>query len=385
MKNKPTPCLAPLLSIAVQPKGRLRPCCWWWGTDSEFEKNHNIQSMNFQEYRKTALKTYYEMMEKNEYPIGCTKCNTTANPRYESYNQQYPHLVGKTWKEVKNFKHLDLRFGNLCNASCVTCNYKNSNYFGKVAEQGYYMAPGQMPDSEESRNKLDESMIWHEDPKVIEGIIESLEDVDYIYATGGEPTINPTLHKVMQHLIDENKAHKTTIEINTNGTNANQKFLDMLSNFKKVVMFSMDAIGDLNDAMRYPTKFTQMEKNYQKYNDIMENSKDRLMITPTVNMHNWFSMPVWQSISRMPQEYLDIGYKNMLDVETVQTTHGRVLKTENIVTDVKRRLANTTVYKKPVENDQYESWEESLDITRKWFTSRGYDPALTRIPELLNV
>ena len=72
-------------------------------------------------------------------------------------------------------------------------------------------------------------------------------------------------------------------------------------------------------------------------------------------------------------------------VETVQTTHGRVLKTENIVTDVKRRLANTTVYKKPVENDQYESWEESLDITRKWFTSRGYDPALTRIPELLNV
>ncbi len=408
MKNKPTPCLAPLLSIAVQPKGRLRPCCWWWGTDSKFEKNHNIQSMNFQEYRKTALKTYYEMMEKNEYPIGCTKCNTTANPRYESYNQQYPHLVGKTWKEVKNFKHLDLRFGNLCNASCVTCNYKNSNYFGKVAEQGYYMAPGQMPDSEESRNKLDESMIWHEDPKVIEGIIESLEDVDYIYATGGEPTINPTLHKVMQHLIDENKAHKTTIEINTNGTNANQKFLDMLSNFKKVVMFSMDAIGDLNDAMRYPTKFIQMEKNYQKYNDIMENGKDRLMITPTVNMHNWFSMadmfrwinennaaiggrlnvlhlPVWQSISRMPQEYLDIGYKNMLDVETVQTTHGRVLKTENIVTDVKRRLANTTVYKKPVENDQYESWEESLDITRKWFTSRGYDPALTRIPELLNV
>ena len=82
-----------------------------------------------------------------------------------------------------------------------------------------------------------------------------------------------------------------------------------------------------------------MEKNYQKYNDIMENNKDRLMITPTVNMHNWFSMadmfrwinennaaiggrlnvlhlPVWQSISRMPQEYLDIGYKDMLDVET---------------------------------------------------------------------
>jgi hypothetical protein len=62
-----------------------------------------------------------------------------------------------------------------------------------------------------------------------------------------------------------------------------------------------------------------------------------------------------------------------------------LLQTENIVTDVKRRLANTTVYKKPVNNDEYESWDKSLDITRKWFVSRGYNPALTKIPELLDV
>lgn len=406
MKDKPTPCLAPLLSIAVQPKGRLRPCCWWWGTESE-EDTHNIQTMSFQEYRNTVLKKYHAMMEKNEYPAGCTKCSTTANSRYESYNQAYPHLVGKTWNEVKNFKHLDLRFGNLCNASCVTCNYKNSSYFGKVEEQGYYMAPGQMPPTKESRSRLDQSMTWHEDPKIIEGIIESLEDVDYIYATGGEPTINPTLHKVMQHLIDENRAHKTTLEINTNGTNANQKFLDMYAQFKKITMFSMDAIGDLNDAMRFPTKFVQMEKNYQKYKDITTH-QDRLMITPTVNIHNWFNMPdmfrwinennsaiggrlnilsapVWQSISRMPQEYLNIGYQDMLDVKTVLTTNGRKLTTEYIVTDIKRRLANTAIYKKPMLDDENESWDKSLDITRKWFESRGYSPALTKIPELLDI
>ena len=68
----------------------------------------------------------------------------------------------------------------------------------------------------------------------------------------------------------------------------------------------------------------------------------------------------------------------MIDVETVQTTHGRVLKTENIVTDVKRRLANTTVYKKPVQNDQNESCEESLDITRKWFETFVVCQYLTR-------
>ena len=403
MKNKPTPCLAPLLSVAVAPYGRLRPCCWWYGTD-KLEKSHNIQTMNFQEYRKTVLKKYYESMENNKYPQGCKKCDDSAKPRYESYNHQYPHLVGKKWDEVKNFKHLDLRFGNLCNASCITCNYKNSSYFGKVAEQGYYMAPGQMPKSEEKRNELDKNMVWHEDPKVIQGIIESLEDVDYIYATGGEPTINPTLHKVMQHLIDTDRAHKTTLEINTNGTNTNQKFLDMFEQFKKVVLFSMDAIGDLNDAMRFPTKFVQMEKNYWKYNNIMKKG-DRLMITPTVNMHNWLGMgdmfrwinenqavistklnvlntPVWQCISRMPQEYLEAGYQDMLNVKTVRSIEGRILNTERFVHDIKKRLCNTTVYKPPM-NDQHETWDESLDITRKWFESRGYNPALTKIPELL--
>ena len=403
MKNKPTPCLAPLLSVAVAPNGRLRPCCWWYGYD-KLESNHNIQKMDIQEYRNSVLKRYYKMMELSEYPMGCKKCDGPLIPRYDSYNNQYPQFKGKKWGEVTNFKHLDLRFGNLCNASCITCNYTNSNYFGKVAEQGYYLAPGQMPKTEEKRNEIDQTMTWHEDPKVIESIIESLEDVDYIYATGGEPTINPTLQKVMQHLIDENRADKITIEINTNGTNTNQKFLEMFEKFRKVVLFSMDAIGDLNNAMRFPTKFVQMEKNYWKYNDIMKPG-DRLMITPTVTMHNWLSMadmfrwinenqaalatklnvlytPVWQCISRMPQELLEMGYKDMLKVEKVRSINYRYVDTSILVNDIKGRLGNVTVYKPPIEGDQYETWDESLEITRKWFASRGFDPASTKIPAL---
>lgn len=412
MTDKPTACLAPLVSIAVQPKGRLRPCCWWWGYDTDTESNHKIQSMSFNEYRESANKKYYQDMQKGLYPEGCKRCNTNAKPRYEYYNKLYPELVGKDWDEVKGFKHLDLRFGNLCNASCVTCNYTNSSYFGKVADKGYWMAPGQMPDSNGpthlTRESLDKQMSWHEDPKVIEGIIESLKDVNYIYATGGEPTINPTLHKVMQYLIDEGRASHTTIEINTNGTNANKKFLDLLKPFKKVIQYSMDAAGELNDAMRYPTKFVQMEKNYFAFKDICS-SRDRLMITPTVTIHNFFALPDlmkwvndkqaaitaklnilnsphWQSIAMLSPEYLQQGLKAIADIRVVLTTEMNILGTDMFVTDISQRLLNTAVYQPNPENPLDGSavtWQTSLDYTRKWFDSRGYNPALTKIPDFL--
>lgn len=408
MTNKPTACLAPLVSIAVQPKGRLRPCCWWWGYDADTESNHDIQSMSFKEYRESVNKKYYENMQKGLYPEGCKRCNTNAKPRYEYYNTLYPELVGKDWDEVKGFKHLDLRFGNLCNASCVTCNYTNSSYFGKVADQGHWMAPGQVPDTTEQRQALDKQMSWHEDTKVIDDIIESLEDVNYIYATGGEPTINPTLHKVMQYLIDEGRAGHTTIEINTNGTNANKKFLELLQPFKKIILYSMDAHGELNDAMRYPTKFVQMEKNYFAFKEIC-NSRDRLMITPTVTIHNFFALPDlmqwvkdknasitaklnilnsphWQSIAMLSPEYLQQGLEAIADVETVITTEGKILPTDVYVNDISQRLLNTAVYQANPHNPLDGSavtWQTSLDYTRKWFDSRGYNPSLTKIPDFL--
>ena len=412
MTGKPTACLAPLVSIAVQPKGRLRPCCWWWGYDTDTESNHEIQSMSFNEYRESANKKYYQDMQKGLYPEGCKRCNTNAKPRYEYYNKLYPELVGKNWEDVKGFKHLDLRFGNLCNASCVTCNYTNSSYFGKVEEQGYWLAPGQMPHpnapEHQTREAYDKQMSWHEDPKVIEGIIESLKDVNYIYATGGEPTINPTLHKVMQYLIDEGRAEYTTIEINTNGTNTNKKFMDLFRPFKKNILFSMDAYGQLNDAMRYPTKFPQMEKNYFKFEEICT-AKDVLMITPTINIHNFFGLPDlfnwakeknvvmtaklnilnsphWQSIAMLKPEYLERGYKAIAEVETVMTTNQKILPTYTYVDYITDKLKNTAVYQPNPENPLDGSavtWQTSLDYTRKWFDSRGYNPALTKIPDFL--
>ena len=402
-ETKRTACLAPLLSIAVQPQGRLRPCCWWWGTNKN-ELDHNIQSMSFTEYRNTVGKNLYKNMQQGVYPDSCKRCNTSAKPRYEYYNNLYPDYVGREFEDVPNLKHLDLRFGNLCNASCVTCNYTNSNYFGKVKEQGYWLAPGQVP-SEEERVQLDRDMDWHNSPKAIKSIIDSLVDVDYIYTTGGEPTINPTLHKVMQHLIDIGRAPDITIEINTNGTNSNKKFLDLFKPFKKVILFSMDAHGELNDVMRFPTKFTQIEKNFFAFNKICTGD-DLLMITPCITIHNFFALPNllnwanknkvpitaklnilnaphWQSIARLNRDQLDIGFENIKAIETVLTTRGNILPTRLFVEDMQARLSNKSVYPPfPKDKDNLIiNWQTSIDYTRKWFESRGYDPKITNIPE----
>jgi hypothetical protein len=65
----------------------------------------------------------------------------------------------------------------------------------------------------------------------------------------------------MQRLIDTGQNSKVTLIINTNMTNTNYKFYDLIKRFNKVIIqMSIDAIGDLATYIRYPTEFKTVDK-----------------------------------------------------------------------------------------------------------------------------
>ena len=370
------PCAAPLTSVAIKPNGRLRPCCWW--TDDEEPR---LANTSIKDYVNKDLQFIYAYMKQGKWPKGCNKCNTAQKSRYDYYERLYPSARD----EPRQLRTMDLRFGTLCNASCITCSSTNSNYFYKVKSQGLYLTPEHIPFKDQtSIDSYEAEQDWWKNPRNIKEITDNLDTVDHLYVTGGEPTINPMFHSILEHLHSQGRTAEVSIEVNTNGTNLNQHFKDLIQPFKKTVLFSIDAHGELNNAMRYPTKFDSIKKNLLAYSSIDSGLGDEVIVTPTVCVFNFFKLvtlldwclynrirvteklnvlnrPSWQSLAQLPEDLLQQGLNSL---EYAGYSHH--------ANTISSRIQGESYSKDPLL-----SWEDTLDRTSKWFTSRGFDPAIT--------
>ena len=62
------------------------------------------------------------------------------------------------------------------------------------------------------------------------------------------------------------------LQIITNATNVNKRFYDLLTEFNSVrLSISIDAYGLANDYIRWPSKFTQIEKNLTEISNLPKN------------------------------------------------------------------------------------------------------------------
>ncbi len=370
------PCAAPLTSVAIKPNGRLRPCCWW--TDDEEPR---LANTSIKDYVNKDLQFIYAYMKQGKWPKGCNKCNTTQKSRYDYYERRYPTARD----EPRKLRTMDLRFGTLCNASCITCSSTNSNYFYKVKSQGLYLTPEHIPFKDQtSIDSYEAEQDWWKNPRNIKEITDNLDTVDHLYVTGGEPTINPMFHSILEHLHSQGRTKQVSIEVNTNGTNLNQSFKELIQPFKKTVLFSIDGHGLLNNAMRYPTKFSAVEKNILAYSSIDSGLGDEVIVTPTVCVFNFFKLvplldwclynrirvteklnvlnrPAWQSLAQLPKDLLQQGLDSL---EYSGYSHH--------ANTISSRIQGESYNKDPLL-----SWEDTLQRTSQWFTSRGFDPSIT--------
>ena len=374
------PCAAPLTSVAIKPNGRLRPCCWW--TD---DREPRLEDTGIKQYIWNDLAEIYKDMERGVWPRGCNKCNTTQKSRYDHYERRYPNAR----REPQRLRTMDLRFGTLCNASCITCSSTNSNYFYKVKSQGLYLTPEHIPfDSQSKIDAYEAEQDWWKKPRNIKDLLENLDTVDHLYVTGGEPTINPMFHSILEHLHGQGRTDSVSIEINTNGTNLNSRFKQLIQPFKKLVLFSIDGYGDLNNAMRYPTKFSAVSKNILAYSDIDSGLGDQVIVTPTVCVFNFFRLtelfdwckhnsievthqlnvlnrPNWQSLSQLPIDLLQQGLTK--------------LRSEGY--DHHANTIESRIQGPSYEKDLLLTWEDTKKRTLQWFNSRQFDPSITGIPD----
>jgi MoaA/NifB/PqqE/SkfB family radical SAM enzyme len=170
-------------------------------------------------------------------------------------------------------EYFDLRFGNMCNLQCRSCTPSNSSQLAKEFKQ--LGIPVFVQDNIND---------WYQTDTFIENIKSQLDNIKVLYITGGEPTIIEKNFEILEYLISEGKSQDIILQLNTNLTNIKPRFLDLLSKFKYVVLFvSIDGVGLVQEYLRYPSKWTQIDKNLRSLIDL---KSDNMIIKPTPVIQN---------------------------------------------------------------------------------------------------
>ena len=175
-----------------------------------------------------------------------------------------------------------LKPGNTCNLSCRMCNPATSSGWYKDAHQlaikneGFVGTAAEYSKTfEHIRNSFnrDNTEFW-------DTFVEWLPNMVFVDIYGGEPFLTPALFDALQRVADAGQSSNTKLQLHTNLTVFNPKYLEILSKFKSVkigLSIDSDQAQEL-EYIRYPvdagTVFDNLEKFKQisnKYQNIVMN------------------------------------------------------------------------------------------------------------------
>lgn len=215
---------------------------------------------------------YVEIRKKmlaGEEVAGCSECYAIENHGGVSNRLQsnrFESSFDSPYSDV-NISYIDFRFGNLCNLNCRSCNSESSSQFAKEIEvlQGAGM--------EKFHTIIKpNSNVWFETEMFDKNLNSQLDNIKLIYLTGGEPTIIKKNFDLLESLIASEKHSEVSLQINSNMTNSNPKFYELIQRFKHVTFFaSVDGYEKVQEYLRYPSKWSAIDASIKKLVNIGDN------------------------------------------------------------------------------------------------------------------
>lgn len=295
-------CILPWIHFATRPNGDMRLCCS--ANASGAGENHTVglvknekgMPANFgnetpmSAWNNDYMKSVRTTMIEGKIPASCKKCYAEESKGVASkriWETAYWMHEGIDLEELvsqtdfdgiipKKLVYLDLRLGHTCNLKCVMCSPHDSSSW--VPDHKKIFPLFQSPDIK-SQMRWDQSSFnnyWHENPTFWEEIYAQIPNLKQVYFAGGEPLLIKEHKKFLQEIISQGYADKILIRYNTNGLMIDNSIIDLWKKFKKVkVGFSIDAVGEKNHYIRYPSDWNIIEKNLA----ILDNTPDNIEIS----------------------------------------------------------------------------------------------------------
>lgn len=265
-------CALPFVQYSTYNGGRYRLCCM----AKEPETIVNQEKLGISgTWNHEYIRDVRRRMTAGEWLPECVECDhlerngIVSSRQWE--NEQWEDVIDEVvadasvndWK-VPQPLQFDFRLGNLCNLQCQMCN-KEASHLVSV-ERAAMIGTGlgvNHPDwhgmvASKKEALLQPGIDWTSFEEMLKGARK-------IKIIGGEPTVAPDMFKLLDKAVETGDAGHIELSFYTNITNMQDKWLEQLAQFERVIVnCSLEGMGQMNDYLRPPSKWDSVWKHFDK-------------------------------------------------------------------------------------------------------------------------
>ena len=295
-------CILPWIHFATRPNGDMRLCCSAnasgagenhtvglvkneKGVPANFGKETPMSAWNNEYMRDVRL-----TMLEGKIPASCSKCiaeesTGVASKRIWETGSwmedgiDVEELIKQTAQDStipEKLVYLDLRLGHTCNLKCVMCSPHDSSQWVGDHKKIYPLFQAKELKEQMHWERKDFNNFWHENPEFWKEMYAQIPNLKQVYFAGGEPLMIREHKWFLEEIIRQGYADKILVRYNTNGLLIDDEIIELWKQFKKVkVGFSIDAVGDRNYYIRYPSDWDTIVKNLHK----LDNTPDNIQVS----------------------------------------------------------------------------------------------------------
>lgn len=323
-KNSSTFCILSHTGMALQNYADFCSC----NVNTLSWKNHKHEVLNVYDHPiRDSFKSYTRKMiaaalDNDQRHPSCQSCWDKEDAGIISTRQRYNQKLEHIQPEPEQPKILIFKPGNTCNMACRMCNpATSSSWYADAYKASDTPLTFQeyTKEFEIIRNSYQPSnvQLWDD----LKNWMAKMEVID-IY--GGEPFLIPGLFDLLNHGVETESAKKINIDINTNASIWNQKYIDILKEYK-LVNFKVSADSHIPaqfEYIRHKSNFNKVMENIDRFKSEFKNSNNVLTTCVlTVTSLNVFyvdeiekalqrtlQMPIGINFVTGPDEYYDIRH-----------------------------------------------------------------------------
>lgn len=312
--------------MSTRPNGHMRVCCTAnassagatndkvWGGEVGIVKNDDGKPANLNHtdllsgWNNLYMKSIRKQMLNGEIPPSCSKCfkeeaaghRSKRNWETEYWSQRVDvdSLLTDTSEDGSvpaKMYYVDLRLGTKCNLKCIMCSPHDSSLWVSDWNKLYPNIKNEELKGVmtwNNKGKIDgASYDWHVDnPAFWEQLYEQIPHMRQLYFAGGESTIIKEHYELLEECIKRGYASKIELRYNSNGIEMPEKLFELWNHFKRVRFhFSIDTHGEMNDYIRFPSKWDHIEKQFRRLDETGDNIE--VTIACAVQMLNMYYIP----------------------------------------------------------------------------------------------
>tara|TARA_B100000902_G_scaffold38459_1_gene45823 strand:+ start:65150 stop:66484 length:1335 start_codon:yes stop_codon:yes gene_type:complete len=380
-------CPYPWIHVMTQPSGTVNFCCVANGqikTDDSFMEFDGLQTgtpillNKGGDMRDVWNSKHYKhirrQMDTGERVVGCEPCYDLEDLGIPSYRTNYikdwlgwhrnadeiERIIEKSRENDYHVdeppQYLDFRLGTLCNLRCRMCQSQNSSaIYKELKDDDLY--------TQEERDFVvkhthwndfsDYTQPWFDTPEFLESVEEWLPNVNRLYFTGGEPTIIQRTYWILEKCVEMDIAKDIDLVFNSNMTNIQPRFLDLLAKFRDVLMcLSVDGYGQYNEYIRSGSTWSVVDKHIRDYaqSEVVGN----ILFSPVVQIYNILNIT---DLLDYAEEITQFSGRR-IDISFLMNNYPKCLDIRNLPKDVRvegqkrlRHWLNTSKYFKDDERN----------------------------------